>query len=99
MKNLKENPSQLMRLKRRNLIEAFLLSLAYNEKVNELEYDFTRNYSLILKCNGIEKHFPINTPLNYIKAQIEKILTNPEKEFNSDYKRTYGIFHNSAFVN
>ena len=99
MKNLKENPSMLMRLKRKNLIEAYLLSLAYNEKVNDLEYDFTRSYTLSLICNGIEKHFPINTPLNYIKAQIEKILTNPEKEFNADYKRQYGIFHNSAFVN
>ncbi|CAN5411479.1 hypothetical protein BH10BAC5_BH10BAC5_08480 [soil metagenome] len=99
MKNLKENPLQLMRLKRKNLIEAYLLSLVYNSKVNELEYDFTRSYSLTLKCNSVEKHFPINTPLNYIKAQIEKIISQPDKVYHSDYKRRYGIFHNSAFVN
>ncbi len=99
MKNLKENPSMLMRLKRKNLIEAYLLSLAYNEKINALEFDFTRSYSLTLNCNGIEKHFPINTPLNYIKAQIEKIIAHPEKEYHSEFKNRYGIFHNSAFVN
>jgi len=73
-KNLKQNASLLMHLRRKNAVEAFVLDLAFNADVKEITMDTKKNF-FVITCNGITKAFPLNTPLMQIKREVSKCLS------------------------
>lgn len=74
-KNLKQNPALLMLLRRKNAVESFVIELAYNPSVKEINVEFNRKNFFVITCNGITKAFPVNTPLINIKREVSKCLS------------------------
>ncbi|HRE41065.1 MAG TPA: hypothetical protein PLG90_07010 [Ignavibacteria bacterium] len=86
MMNLKNNLKNVNLIKRRSVIESFLSELVFNATVFELKYSFNKNNIKII-CNGKLFEFKINTPINFLKNELLKSISN------NTYKSQFYLSH------
>lgn len=80
MKNLKSNPKALSQLKRKTLLNQFILELVYHTEIKDISYKITSSEILIV-VNSVEHHFKINTPINLIKKYFSNLVLSESRSF------------------
>lgn len=95
MKNLKSNPKALSQLKRKTLINQFILELVYHSEIKNISYKFTSSEILIV-VNSVEHHFKINTPINLIRKYFLNLVLNNRKSFSKI--ETHSVESNQSYL-